>query len=727
MMKFFRRYQKVVFIVISAVTIGSFSFFGTFGAIAPDRSGSDREVGQTIDGSKITEREVEGAIRFFSTLGEKFFAEEILSSGLAALVVEREFAGLSEELLPRLERARRFRPYMHPAEGRISAEEVWRRMFPQIVHDFRRFREVESSPEAFTLYSKLFVDQLAFPPELMGRILAYQQQQMPGIPHDPALDLRRLSLFGHHSLEEWFGKPLLTRLVHLCRDLSVIAQRRGEAVSRKFAHADLVQMIVQRVKEEQNHDVSYAEASQLIHRQAAAVGMDEGSFVEMWRSLLPVKRLLHHVGSSILVDPLVYQTIGGYAAETATLELYQLPEQLRLKNFWAMLELQFYLDAVASRQARALKDLPDHFLSPDEVEKKCPGLVITPFALNVKMVHRDEIALQRVPLKEVWEWEVTDSGWTALADTFPMVNTKSPKTAAERAEVLEGIDRALRVKIDRFARSAITLAHPEWSQEALDRADDKEFEIALRSAGATAPFDEVKEPAELLKALAQAAPGEPFVYSHEETDYQVTLLERNEGKRVMTFEEATRGGVITQLLTETLEAAYPDVSRKDPKTYQRKDGGWKSFSEVRDQVGRYVYADLLRTLSPMPLGLDAYAPLRLRTYMDERRAGIAQGALKVPVGDSLCDQWNLIQATKTVHRSSPQGLPRAMIFDGLVGAWSATVHRGGGDLAFFRILEKRKEEGPVEEKGQEGQKLLATDLQRRYLAQLLAEVEAARS
>ena len=165
-----------------------------------------------------------------------------------------------------------------------------------------------------------------------------------------------------------------------------------------------------------------------------------------------VHRLFNEVGQGIFVDPISYQQFAAFAEESATVEVYQLPDVLRLSDFRALLKLQYYIEAV-SPKSKKLADLPRQFLSPEEVEKKVPQLVVSRYELEVAKATKEEIG-SRLTLKETWDFEVSDAGWNKLIAEYPILGRTLGETRAERYLALETLEPSMRLKIDRFAKAA---------------------------------------------------------------------------------------------------------------------------------------------------------------------------------------------------------------------------------------------------------------------------------
>lgn len=443
-----------------------------------------------------------------------------------------------------------------------------------------------------------------------------------------------------------------------------------------------------------------------------------------------VHRLFNEVGQGIFVDPISYQQFAAFAEESATVEVYQLPDVLRLSDFRALLKLQYYIEAV-SPKTKKLADLPRQFLSPEEVEKKVPQIVVSRYELEVAKATKEEIG-SRLTLKETWDFEVSDAGWEKLITEYPILGRTLGETRAERYLALEAVEHNLRLKIDRFAMGCLINQHPEWIEEALLKAASQKQQIALRSRGHVAPFDEIEDTTELRAYLEKALIGqpdplEPFFTQDGQTYYRIVVWNKPEAKEVMTLQEALEGDWLGQLLDEKLQASYADVRKQDPGTFKLENGSWKSFSDVRDHVGALVYADLLDQISDEELSLDQYPAMRFAIWMQNAKKTIKTKGKESPflktTGQPLLDQWTLVQQTKDIKRSDSTNLPKTEMFKASVGKWSKVSTPQNGDVAFYKLIKKGVTEAAVREKVIEGQKLLGMDAKRVMMHQILLQMD----
>jgi hypothetical protein len=728
MMNFLRKHQKKLFIAITVMIIASFTFFGTSATLGTQDI-PDKKLGVALDGSPIMEREMHAMVRFISMGTNELLKNDLMSTGLTAILAERYFDELKGEFEEKLDKAKRFTPYSHPQAPFLSAVQVWSRFIPQLPHHLEQVQKGDCSPKTFAAYCDLYLDQVAFPPELLRRVLVYQQQQYSWISPDMGLsDTRRLTLFDAQSFEEWFGPRFTEVLGKFLFNAAAIAEKKGYKVTTDEARAHLLQTCLNTLRSiPSQQEITFADASEFLRIQLQMSGVDESTAVKMWKKTMLVHRLFNEIGQGIFVDPQSYQQFSSFANETATVEVYQLPEILRLPDFRSLLKLQYYVEAVAPK-LKKIADLPRQFLSPEEVEKKIPELVVSRYTLEVSKVTKEEVS-GRLTLKETWDYEVSNEGWQKLSMEFPILARNAGETIDGRYTALDSTEGNERLKIDRFARSELINKHPEWIEEALFKAPSKKETIAIRSRGAVAPFDEIEETFALRTYLQNASVGEAgsLFTPDNKTYYRIIVFEKPVSKQVMTLKEALEGDWLGQLLDDKLQEAYADVRKKQPDAFKLENGSWKPFSDVRDPIGALVYADHLKQISDKPLPLEQYPAQRFAALMQNAKKTIESQGEESPyvktAGEPLIDQWAIVSQTKEIKRSDVTTLPKPEMFTSIEGKWSPLSMPQNGDLAFFRLIKKAPSEQTVLDKVVEGQRHLGTDARRLFMHQALIEMD----
>lgn len=729
MMKFLRKHQRSLLIVISVMTIASFSFFGTFGTFSANDKVVDKEIAQAIDGTPIMQRDVQSMVRFLSFGNADVVERDLLATGMASILAERYFDAIQDEFQLRLDKIKHYKTYVHPQAPFLNAEEVWKRFIPQMMLHLADLKRDEASPQTFALYCRLYLDQVAFPPDILKRVLSYHQQQYGWIQEDPMMTEERLSLFGFQSLEEWFGEEFMRRACFFFINTALMAQEKGYTISSEEARADLLQNALCHLQSYgQKQDATYQEANEFLQHQLRVSGIDEAGAVKIWKRVMLFRRMFDDVGQAIFLDPLTYEQFAAYAGERASIDLYQLPEKLRLRDFRSLLKFQFYLDAVAPKNRGSYAKLPSQFSSVAELEKRFPELVQSRFHLEVAKATREEIA-QRVTLKETWDFEMSDAGWTSLIKEFPILEKNNPSDRESRFHALEEVDSDLRLKIDRYARSQIVAAHPEWIEEALQKAPLEKIHVGIRSRGAVYPFLNVDDSAVLLTHLQQGQVGEalPIFTSDQEVFYRITLLNKPEKKEIMTYEEALQDDLLGELLDRQLEEAYTAVRKRDPELFQLKEGGWRPFKEVRDLVGMKVFSDFLKGITEQTVDLSYYSSHRLSFFMEEAKKSVKDKGDDSPfvksTGDPLKDQWLLVKRSATIKRSDPTALSKEELFTANEGQWSSISTPPNGDVAFFRLVSKEASQEVIETQVNEGQRMLSMDAKRFLMHQVLERID----
>jgi hypothetical protein len=466
---FFRKYQRYFLLLITVVTVASFAFFGTYSTFGERNERPDRLVARAVDGSAMMLTDIQKLSRFIATdredamdgrgLSPNFCNDgvvryDFLKARLADLLVAEYFDALKGDLEARLEKAKRFRPYAHPKAPLLSAKAVWDRLLPSLSAELAAVQEEkEASPGLFSHLARLYELQGRLHPEMLRRILIYHHQQYPWLTIDQRLSYEDLALFGFHSIVDWFGHNFVELVAEFILNAAAVAEEKGYTVGLEEAKGDLLHHFVQSMEKLAQSD---AKADMNFHQHLRMLGFDERSAAEVWRKVLLFRAYFRDIGESAFVDRLPYRDFAGYAKETAVVEKYEWP--LQLKNGQDLAELQFYLKAVASPSKSSL---PTQFLSVAEVEKKYPQLVQTTYRAQVAEVPKKQIGL-RASLKEVWEWEIEN--WERLKKEFAVPAVVSRD---ERFKTLGSLEPKLRSQIDAFARACLVDLHPEWIEEAL--------------------------------------------------------------------------------------------------------------------------------------------------------------------------------------------------------------------------------------------------------------------
>ncbi len=671
MLGFFRKYQKFFFIFITVIIVISFTFFGTFSSFV-SRQGQGKIDEKVVLTYLLNEVNEEGKMPLL--LNDGVVRKDFLSTQVGTILAEKYFAELKPGLEEKLKKAQNYKPYNH------SVEKIWDQVLPVINVELKSLKEVEEvTPEVFSKLASLYVAQDQFPPQILKRFLLYQKQ-------DPLVQNADLSIFGYHSLEQWFGKEFLEIASQFILDVAAVAEKRGYKVTTEEARNDLYHNIYVGVKRLTKEEVDLAE---MVQHQIQAFGVDEGSLVRAWKKVLLFRHLYNEAGNAIFVDPLFQEQFASFANETAHVEQYQLPEYLRLRDFRSLLKLQVYIDAVSKGKNSLL--LPKDYLTPDEIERRTPELVQRTFLVEYGEVKKEDLGL-RTTLKEVWDWELQDANWPVLAAQFPALAGQSSQTREEKFSILEALEPKRRLEIDKYARSKIIDLHPEWIDQALATAEMKNEKISIRGKASRFPFVGTDDAKEVLSFLLSDKTQVSFDQNHF---YKVNVIEKPTQKVMLTFKEASEDGTLKELLDRKLE-------------------------EAEDKEGTKLYAELLKAIrddfvkttnKEVPPGLDFYANHRLYAFIRE--------AQKNP--SPVDSQWSLVKTETDILRGDATG--KEELFTLNEGSWSNIHFSPQGDLSFSKLLSRGIKEEKENKKIVQAKSELAMEAKRLLTQNLIKEID----
>ncbi|MBS0621156.1 MAG: hypothetical protein JSS61_06830 [Verrucomicrobia bacterium] len=752
MLSFLRKYQKFVFIIVTSVIIICFVFFGTYSATFQEKSEtSESVIGHVLGGRALTDREFHALSRLIGTspfdardrqmpnlLNDGVIEREFLATGLGVLLCKHYFPHLKPEFDERAKKIQQYRPYVHPQSASLSAEGAWARYSPAFFHRFRELKAKsdQSTMETVALMSQLYIDQAMLPSEMLRQILSWEQNQQ-GVAADPLLSQADLSLFHFKSLQDWFGKGFVSLVSQFICNAAELAEERGYHVTREEIRTDLFQNLYNNFRQmERNRTPTGEEVENLYHGNLRALGLTEEVALGAWEKVMLFRRLFNDVGSSVVIDPLAYEQFHAFAKESVDALVYELPSALQLGDFRALLKFQVYLEAVAldPQAARVQTRLPTEWAPLDVVAKRRPELVEKGFELEWQGISKEEL-IREIRLKDTWAWQTSDAGWVKLKQQFPEV--AALKGSVERHKALDGLNPELRFQIDQFARKEIVAAHPEMILAALDKAPLKKRRVGLRQRGGQLPFVGIHDQGALLAALEKNAPELAHYSQDGEHIYRIHIAHVEPERAVLTFAAALHDGTLDLLLDKRLAEWYPEVRRKDPALFQQAGGQWKPLADVKDLIGKYYYADLLKaietevlgaTSKPLELPLSFYSNHRLFGHLAQAKAryekdpesmeGIAAGH-----SDGFVSQWLLVKTEKKIERASPLPFSSRALFSLPAMSWSAVEAGSHGALGFYRVLGKQvPERGPVKPIEQ-GHQILTMDAKRDLMIHLLGEIE----
>ncbi len=744
MLEFLRKYQRYLYLVITVVIIISFSFFGTYSTLG---SGNYREqiAFTAVDGTPVSRGELEQLVTFIGTdahdkqvfgglwgpnfLNDGVVSKDFFQTGLAQQLFAHYPNDLAQELDKRLEKEKHFTLYTHPQVPIVGIETAWSFYAPDLKTKYQTLRSQTSgaTAEAFDARVQLYLAEKELPAPAIQYILNQQQRQY-NLPSDPNLSHTDLSLFGYHTLDDWFGSRFLRLTAEFIINSAKIAEQRGYKVSKEEALADLMHNAEVSYQENRaNPHLGVANSSEYFNEQLHRLSLDQNSAAKLWSQVLLFRRLFQDVGQGIFVDSNSLQPFNSYAKATVEGELYQLPPEFRFDNERRMQLFEVYLRAISQRpvEGKALLEMPTSFLSASQVLQNAPGVVQKRYLLDITQANKN-LLQARVSVKESWNWEADEKNWESLVQKFPELELKQADTRDARMALIDSLDEATRAKVDAFARQAIVNAHPEWLEKAL-AGEPKRLSIALPYKGTT-PFAGLKNPATLIALLDKAKKGEQdpalaAFSADNQTYYKIVLIDRSPIPEIATFAEAEKSGAL-----EALNLSHPQVDKAD----------------LHKEIYEAYASGIAPEKAPSQLIEDVSASLRLFPYMQGALAQIKKNPANLSdwvqtslspdnepnllsKREPLANQWKLLMANHHEERAGESGdINLQELFTMEPGSWSRVQTPANGDLYFFQLKSKGSDatSASLSQQVMAAHALLSDEAQSQLMQQILEEIKA---
>jgi GcvH upstream region-like protein len=706
MLHFFRRHQKIFFIFITVIIIISFSVFGGRGTPQAE----DPVAFKTIGGESVR-RSTLYQMAFFlgsdirdhassggawgNPLNDGVVRHDFFSTGLAQILSSEYRDLLEEELQQKVARERVFEPYVHPHASYLSATYLWNYLAPAIP-DLLSGMRGDSDPlseSAFNRRVALYLTEQECPQNMLKQVIRYQETQTGNVQPDSLLPQRDLSLYGYHTVEDWFGRNFMTLVCETIINGSVIAQEAGYRVSDEEAWSDLQRHAHAAFEQSKGSPhMTASDAGQFLQQSLRNMGLDRNSATKTWKQVLMFRRLFHDVGSSSLVDAFALSRFHNYASESSELKVASLPEAMHLRGGRDLQLFEIYLDRVAKGSDGA--KLPTEFRDLSDLPEE---LVYRPYTLDVAQVGRSSLTVE-IPLAELWSWELEEKNWALLLEKYPSLGECDTREA--RFEVLQACDGGTRQGVDALAQRAILDDHPEWITAALEIAPMERKEIKLSLGDGNTPLPGVSDKADFM-ALLDGSDALNEYSPDGRTFYRIEVVERGDANQAFTFAEAREAGALDILLERQLKSFQSKVADATADTL---------FKPRYNQIFESLPARTQKLASATP---EFCALHRFHQHLTNGENG--------PEG-TLADQWRLEERTITVKRSDRNRLGGDAAFELAIGARSDVMEPGDRSPYRFEVISRAPGDASEAERTTV-RDALRGEAQRNLMAQVLEQIK----
>lgn len=770
MLNFFRKYQKIVFGVVTAALILSLSLFGAtnnFGSKAIKEE--DFVLGTAIDGSNISKLSIEKMTRFLAT--DRFDAEmqasrsipnffndgvirrDFLESGLGTMLAKQYFDIIEKDLQQRLEKQKRFTPYMHPQAPFLSAQNIYAQFVPGVQENLTKIKkdDFQLTPDNFQTLSDLYVESSRFPTNYLRQFLSYQESQYKWLQKDPYIREGDLSLFYFHNLEDWFGANFIELVAQFIHNAAIYAKAKGYKVSYEEARSDLFKGGFEALQAQAGEqEISPELLGKYWKQQLYSLRMDEKAAVSIWQKVLLFRKVFDDFGQSIFLDKLTYEQYQDYTSEATEVKLYTLPTEYKCKNFRDFLKFQTYIEAVSRDELAAKSLLPTSEQKPvSMIEKKTPELLEKVYEVELSHVTKGEVA-RGVSLKDTWNWQQKAANFDKLKGEFKVLLSTNPKSDAERMDILDQLSDQERIEIDEYTRNEILKTRLDQIKVALDQKAPETKVIHVSLGKEITPLNGIYETAEFISVLDQAplkteleltenqqlAKQSLQLYSQDEENYyKIQVVKKPLETRLLSYQEALNLKVLDKLLDEKLKKHEASARAIEPAAFVTEDGRSKEFKDVKDQIGKILYNDLIKLIEKdftksgrkiahdsEKQALDFIAQHRLYHFVKVAKEDIEYLGEESMYLDKA-NRFHLVESDECIKRKEKASWTDESTFSMKENAWSQIHVDTSGLLSFYQIVKKSKgDKEKMLDEIKEGQSLISKDAKRFLMSDLLSEI-----
>ena len=683
MLDFFRKYQRFFFIIVTVVIIVTFSLFGSYRTMGQTQGRKDIVVGQAIDGSKLKYFEIKQLSQLLSSERNKesVIDKEFLQTGIAERLATAFYEPLQSDWQSRLDRAKRYHFYAHPAIASVNAEEIWNQLSPGIIDQVHGLQKVEDLHAFFALWAQLYTLQEHCSPDLIQRVILYYEHQL-GLPRDPRVLSEDFALFGFHGAHDWFGQNFIDLISEFVINGAIDAKEKGFIVSREEALEDLAQRFTFK-------DASYEQV-------LLSLGVQKNEAIDLWQKVLGFLRYFHDRGEAVVIDDLTYRQFSDFANEAVRIDVYQLPAELRLSSLDDWLSYEVYAKIACSSTTNPLL-LPTSLLSFPEVKERAPELVYSSYRFHLAEIDLSKMG-SRLSMREVWDWQLAH--WDSLIQAFPEVT--SPSTI-DHFDELEKLDPVRRIVVDDWSRRQMIESHPEWIEQELSTAEAKECTIAIYANG---DIDNIEvHDVEAFSTLLDKASLDPeatnllSAYRENEHIWRITNVEKM-GSSILSFADAKQKGRIP-------------VDR-----FLEQNRGDEFFGESKDDSIRRIFADVLQAVDRDE---QASGNHPLSFYISHRFHFVMKDAIHNKKSQLSEERglWNIDPTERTISRTSNEEWIMKQPFILKPEEWSDIYVPLNGDIVFFFVKERMQKSEPIFDQLEGAKETLSNDVKGQLAQQLL--------
>lgn len=692
MFRFFRKYQRYFFIVITIVVVVTFSFFGTYNLTSKKGEKKiDKKICPSLGKEFLTESEIKLMSHFLSSgcdtlmisssmppnlLNDGVITKDLLKTGIIYDLVKPSLPHITAHCRKVVNLSKSFTLSFNSDEKPLCIQTVWKELAPQIPHLCKKLAQQNIPPEkTFKSMVKLFLAQESFPQSELKKALFLKHSKDEAAYLDEGIFQEDFSLFGFHNLKDWFGENVIDLASEFILNVAYLAQKDEYDISFEEAKWDLFQSFQKNLKAKLTRkNLSDQDIVKAYQAQIFDLHLSEKDVVELWRKILLFRQYFKTFSNAVLMDNFTFQDFFAFAQKGLEIDQYTLPSYLQLKNTDDLVSLELYLQATTPMKNSSSLDLPHTYLPVAEVEKVRPELVEERYSVQMASLSSEEIG-KNIGEKKLWEWQLKEENWSRIIQTFPALQRKETLTAEQRFKKLESLPLFERAKIDLFSRHLMIKEDPSIVSSSFVSIKKEPMILSFCHRGNTVnlPFSKGKELKKLLDTSWKNGKDgiSPITYTEDdELFFSFDLIDKAKEKNIISYKDAMERKIFAPLVQSFLKQSYENMQNLFLDEMQQP----KPFHQVKEEVAKKVFADLLRAIENsrklLPTNGKEGSPVkfRLATFVEKQLKAYQTDAnhLSFSTADSLVvdlsKQWDMMKVSKKIFRDDPKNRFKDVFF-----------------------------------------------------------------
>jgi hypothetical protein len=675
MLKFFRKYQKVLFSVVIFFIVISFAFFGVNGVISKTGNVQDKKIATAIDGSKIYQSEVQLLSHFLKNdvsdaynqvdpqinlFNDGIIKNDIIQSNIFEALVDKYFDEIKPFFDKNFDKVKNFKPFVHKFDKSIGMKNIWDKFNPEMNIKLNKVQGyTEVTKEYIIDLSKLYLEESRMSNRTVKNFLMFEENSKKNIQRDNRLVNNGLTLFNNKNFIDWFGSDTLDLISQFIINAAKKAKSKNYKISCEEVISELKSNLKKALPKEKNIQNFYV-------RQLNILNFDEKLAFNTYSNVALFKKYLKDTTDSIIVDNLTLNELSNFANTTANVIKYELPDEYNFKNIDDLVKFEMYLKATCKEDSFEYKDLL-------EIEKTYPEFLYSKCELEIKETNLEKAAL-KIKLQDMDTWQLENENFKKITSNFPQIKYQAEKE--NKIKELEKIDQKLRDEIDSFSRKEIVKNNSFFVDKALNDANKKNVSLNLNLKKPTLPLN-IKNSEEFLTKLESSKKIEKYTEDNK-TFYQVSLLKKDEDKKVLSFKEALNDKIIDSALEIFLKQYY----EKNTQKFKNADGSTLKYSDVKDKIKELAFEKTLNQLKSKHnlKNINSIVKYRFYDFMLDNLKNLKENKVELKN-----NQLNLISKNLEIEKSKNLLDFEEKIFSQKEKTYSDILFEENGKISFFYL------------------------------------------